>query len=92
MAITDYSPKIKTLPTLNKALLTTALVGGAFATIGFDLFEQFFSPLMKSVASLYLGAKLAPVGLANQSLAVILVSKPKLFPALGTRCTCSLVC
>ncbi|MEL6948423.1 MAG: hypothetical protein AAFO73_12480 [Pseudomonadota bacterium] len=71
------------LPQMNGALLTTALVGGAFATIGFDLFGQFVSPLLKSVASPYLGAKLAPVGLANQSLAVLLDVKGRAISSIG---------
>ena len=59
-------------PPINGPLLATALVAGAFATIGFDFFGQFISPLFKGIASPYLGAKLAPVALANQSLATIL--------------------
>ena len=53
MTSIDYASieKPTFLPTLDRALLVTALVAGAFATIGFDLFGQFISPLMKSVAS-----------------------------------------
>ena len=71
------------LPRVDRALLVTALVAGAFATIGFDLFGQFISPLMKSLASPYLGAKLAPVALANQSLAVIFDIKARAISSLG---------
>lgn len=68
----DDEPKtVLSLPNLNVRLLTTTLIAGAFATIGFDLFGQFVSPALKSFATPYLGAKLAPVALANQSLGVI---------------------
>jgi len=72
-----------TLPRMNGTFFATALVAGAFATIGFDLFGQFISPLLKSIASPYLGAKLAPVGLANQSLGVIFGVKAGAISALG---------
>ena len=72
-----------TLPRVNGKLLSTALIAGAFATIGFDLFGQFVSPLLKGVASPWLGAKLAPVPLANQSLAVLLGVPAKTIGSLG---------
>ena len=59
------------LPALDARLLATALVAGAFATIGFDLFGQFVSPLLKGTLGPFVGAKLAPVPLANQALAVL---------------------
>ncbi len=71
------------LPRFDGKLLYTALVAGAFATIGFDLFGQFVSPLLKGVASPLLGAKLAPVPLANQSLAVLLGVQAKVVGSLG---------
>ncbi|MEM8750411.1 MAG: hypothetical protein AAGF28_08915 [Pseudomonadota bacterium] len=71
------------IPALNLRLLVTALVAGAFATIGFDLFGQTISPLLKGIASPYLGAKLAPVGLATQSLSVILGVPGKTLSSLG---------
>jgi hypothetical protein len=72
-----------TLPKINTRFLTTALIAGAFATIGFDLFGQFVSPALKSVAAPYLGAKLAPVALANQSLGVISGLGAKTISSLG---------
>lgn len=85
MASIEYTTIEKTsyLPTIDRALLVTAFMAGAFATIGFDLFGQFISPLMKSLASPYLGAKLAPVALANQSLAVIFDVKARAISSLG---------
>jgi len=58
------------LPRLNSATIVTLLVSGAFAILAFDLFGQTISPLLKGVIPT-LGAKLAPVALANQSLGVI---------------------
>ena len=71
------------LPAINGSLITTAVVAGAFATLGFDLFGQTISPLLKSIASPYLGAKLAPVALANQSLGVIFGVGAKTISSLG---------
>lgn len=79
---TDFMPSF-ILPKFNTRLLTTALIAGAFATIGFDLFGQFISPALKSVAAPYLGAKLAPVALANQSLGVISGLGAKTIGSLG---------
>jgi len=58
------------LPALNTRTLITLLVSGAFAILAFDLFGQTISPLLKDIIPT-LGAKLAPVPLANQSLGVI---------------------
>ena len=52
-------------------LIATILFAGAAATVAFDLFGQFLSPLLKSVASPLVGAKLAPVPLAQSVLAKI---------------------
>ncbi len=48
----------------------TVLVAGAFATIAFDLFGQGLSPMAGF-------AKLAPVGLAQQTLTTVFDSVPK---------------
>jgi len=71
------------LPKIDANLIATAAVAGAFATLGFDLFGQTISPLLKSVASPFLGAKLAPVALANQSLGVLLGVGSKTISSLG---------
>lgn len=71
------------LPNLNGATLATILISGAFATLAFDLFGQTISPMLKSVLSPYLGAKLAPVALANQSLGVITGLGTKFISANG---------
>ncbi|MEO0819265.1 MAG: hypothetical protein AAF074_02465 [Pseudomonadota bacterium] len=65
MSATDTAPAPLALPRPNAETLVSVLIAGAFATIAFDLFGQFLSPILKSIASPYLGAKLAPVGLAN---------------------------
>ncbi len=72
-----------TLPRIDTRLLTTVVVAGAFATIGFDLFGQFVSPVLKGTAGPYLGAKLAPVGLANQSIGVLTGLGGKVIGQLG---------
>jgi len=59
-----------TLPEINIRSIVTLLVSGAFAILAFDLLGQTLSPLLKDVIPT-LGAKLAPVALANQSLGVI---------------------
>ena len=71
MNSTTINDKPDKLPAINIHSLTTVLVAGAFATLAFDLFGQTISPMLKGVFSPYLGAKLAPVALANQSLGVI---------------------
>lgn len=71
------------LPPLNSKLLATALVSGAFATLAFDLFGQTISPMLKDIFAPFLGAKLAPVSLANQSLGVITGLGTKFISANG---------
>jgi len=69
---TDFNiSKSHFIPKLNVYTLTTLIVSGAFAVLAFDLFGQTISPMLKSLLSPFLGAKLAPVALANQSLGVI---------------------
>ncbi|MEO0329636.1 MAG: hypothetical protein AAF217_13680 [Pseudomonadota bacterium] len=58
------------MPKINSYTLVTLLVSGAFAILAFDLFGQTISPLLKSLSP-WIGAKLAPVALANQSLGAI---------------------
>ena len=64
-------------------LVATILFAGASATVAFDLFGQFISPLLKGVASPWLGAKLAPVPLAQAALAEITRIPGKELRALG---------
>lgn len=71
------------LPRLDLRLLTTVVVAGAFATLAFDLFGQFVSPLLKGIASPWLGAKLAPVPLANAVLAKLSGVPGKTIASLG---------
>lgn len=61
----------------------TILFAGALATVAFDLFGQFISPLLRSVASPWLGAKLAPVPLAQTVLAQLTGIPGKELKALG---------
>ncbi len=65
----DWSNQLA-FPTFNIRTLVTILLSGAFAILAFDLFGQTISPLLKGIVPT-LGAKLAPVALANQSLGVI---------------------
>lgn len=71
------------LPSLSLTTLVTLLLAGAAATVAFDVFGQTISPLLKSVASPYLGAKLAPVGLAQTVLAKITGLPGKTLGGLG---------
>ncbi|MEM9146739.1 MAG: hypothetical protein AAGC57_11105 [Pseudomonadota bacterium] len=71
------------LPRLDLATAWTVLIAGALATVAFDLFGQTISPLLISVASPYLGAKLAPVPLAQAVLAKISGVPGKELAALG---------
>lgn len=64
-------------------LMVTILFAGASATVAFDLFGQFLSPLLKGIASPILGAKLAPVPLAQSVLAEIIGVPGKELRALG---------
>ena len=59
------------LPSVDIHLIASVLIAGAFATIAFDFFGQTLSPLLSSIASPYLGAKLAPVGLANAVIGTV---------------------
>ncbi|MEM7215990.1 MAG: hypothetical protein AAF423_10645 [Pseudomonadota bacterium] len=61
---------LDTIPEINAYTIATLLIAGAFATLAFDLFGQTVSPLLKGIVPT-LGSKLAPVGLANQSLGAI---------------------
>lgn len=72
MTMTANQPPslLTSIPALNMHSIVTMLVSGAFAILAFDLFGQTISPLLKDVIPT-LGAKLAPVALANQSLGVI---------------------
>ncbi|MEM0990956.1 MAG: hypothetical protein AAGK00_18970 [Pseudomonadota bacterium] len=71
------------LPTLDLHTLVTILFAGAAATVAFDFFGQVISPVLKSVASPVLGAKLAPVGLAQGVLATLTEIPGKELRALG---------
>ncbi|MGI9351337.1 MAG: hypothetical protein ACR2O3_07225 [Rhizobiaceae bacterium] len=68
--ILSWADSREVVPALNSRTLITLLTAGAFAILAFDLFGQTISPLLKGVVPT-LGSKLAPVGLANQSLGVI---------------------
>ncbi|MEM9330191.1 MAG: hypothetical protein AAGA53_02630 [Pseudomonadota bacterium] len=69
-------------PSISAYTLITLLVAGAFATLAFDLFGQTISPLLKGIVPT-LGSKLAPVGLANQSLGVITGLGGKAISSMG---------
>ena len=70
-------------PAIDAHLITTILFAGAAATVAFDLFGQFVSPLLKGIASPWLGAKLAPVPLAQAVLAKITGIPGKELSSLG---------
>ncbi|MEM1300266.1 MAG: hypothetical protein AAGH68_13420 [Pseudomonadota bacterium] len=70
-------------PTITSYDVATVLFAGAAATVAFDLFGQFISPLLKSVTSPWLGAKLAPVPLAQTVLAKLTGIPGKELRALG---------
>ena len=74
---------LRTAPGFDAQTLTTILLAGALATVAFDLFGQFISPLLKSIASPILGAKLAPVPLAQAVLAKVTGIPGKELRALG---------
>ncbi len=80
-AITTRSSR--SLPVVDRQLIATVLFAGAAATIAFDLFGQFVSPLLKGWLSPLLGAKLAPVPLAQAVLAKITGVPGKELGALG---------
>lgn len=69
-AMHEHESTHSTLAAYNAQTLVTILVSGAFAILAFDFFGQTLSPLLKDIIPT-LGAKLAPVALANQSLGVI---------------------
>lgn len=71
------------LPALDLHLIATILFAGAAATIAFDFFGQTLSPLLKSLASPYLGAKLAPVPLATAAMSTLTGIPGKELSALG---------
>jgi len=71
------------IPKIDRKFLATAVTAGAFATIAFDLFGQTISPMLKDVAAPYLGAKLAPVGLANQVIGTITGLSGKVIGSMG---------
>lgn len=75
--------QVSVMPRLDLNLIMTVMVAGAFASIGFELFGQSISPLLKSVASPWLGAKLAPVPLANSVLSVVFDVPSKTISSLG---------
>ena len=61
----------------------TVLIAGALATIAFDFFGQTISPLLKGLAGPFIGAKLAPIPLAQAALAEITGIPGKDLRALG---------
>ena len=68
---------------LDAHLIATILFAGAAATVAFDLFGQAISPILKSLAAPYLGAKLAPVPLASTVLSKLTGVPGKELGALG---------
>ena len=72
-----------TFPMISGYNIATILFAGAAATMAFDLVGQFISPLLKSVAAPWLGAKLAPVPLAQAVLAKLTGIPGKELRALG---------
>ena len=83
MTVTAIEARPAVLPRFSLHTLATILFAGAAATVAFDLFGQFLSPLLKSVASPWLGAKLAPVPLAQAVLAKLTGIPGKELGALG---------
>lgn len=73
----------RTIFQIDAYLIATILFAGAAATVAFDLFGQFISPLLKSVAAPWLGAKLAPVPLAQAALAKLTGIPGKELRAVG---------
>ncbi|MDA8870441.1 hypothetical protein N9H93_03545 [Rhizobiaceae bacterium] len=71
------------LPTMNARFWTTTLAAGALATVAFDLFGQSISPMLGALGVPLVGAKLSPVGLANQSLGVLTGIAGKTISGLG---------
>ncbi len=83
MSNVSTTPFARRVPRIDARLLTTVVVAGAFGIIAFDLFGQFLSPLLKSVASPWLGAKLAAVPLANAVIAKVVGVPVKVVAGLG---------
>ncbi|MEM7422249.1 MAG: hypothetical protein AAF334_00925 [Pseudomonadota bacterium] len=81
--MTDITARSPALPRIDSHLIATILFAGAAATVAFDLFGQFISPLLKSVATPVLGAKLAPVPLAQAVLAKLTGIPGKELRAIG---------
>ena len=79
--MTDKRPSA--FPAITAHDVATILFAGALATVAFDFFGQFVSPLLKSVAAPWLGAKLAPVGLAQAALANLTGIEGKVLRGLG---------
>ena len=80
---TIASRRAPTWPAIDTHLIATILLAGAAATVVFDLFGQFISPLLKGVAAPWLGAKLAPVPLAQAVLANVTGIPGKELASLG---------
>ena len=55
-------------PEFNASLILTVILAGAVALVAFDFFGQTISPLLKDALSPWVGAKLAPVPLAQSVL------------------------
>ncbi|MEM8790007.1 MAG: hypothetical protein AAGE80_00215 [Pseudomonadota bacterium] len=70
-------------PEVNASLILTILLAGAMATVAFDFFGQTISPLLKGLGSDFIGAKLAPVPLAQSVLAKLSGIPGKDLRALG---------
>ncbi|MEO1492627.1 MAG: hypothetical protein AAFV19_10790 [Pseudomonadota bacterium] len=83
MSTSALAPQHRTLPTVDLHLIATLLFAGALATVAFDIFGQTISPMLKSVASPWLGAKLAPVPLAQAVLAKLTGIPGKELASLG---------
>jgi hypothetical protein len=83
MTDATHTPQGIAFPAINLHLIFTILFAGAAATVAFDVFGQTISPMLKSVASPWLGAKLAPVPLAQAVLAKVTGIPGKELAALG---------
>jgi len=81
MTNTTYSSYSE--PSSLGTLLVSILFAGSAGIVAFDLFGQFLSPLLKGIASPVLGAKLAPVPLAQSALSELTGIPGKELRALG---------
>ncbi|MEM1277920.1 MAG: hypothetical protein AAGH74_15460 [Pseudomonadota bacterium] len=70
-------------PEVNASLILTVLLAGAMATVAFDFFGQALSPLLNGLGTDFIGAKLAPVPLAQSVLAKFTGIPGKELRALG---------